>query len=139
MGEVKMRIKTTTNYAIRIVLYLASKQDIATAKEIAQVMNIPVAYELKVTKQLLGAGIIKMYRGVKGGFKLAVAPDEISLFDVINAMDPDLCRNIYPARIEDNYFMHQINLVHSVYDNIQHALNSELRKVSIAKLIKEAI
>jgi Rrf2 family nitric oxide-sensitive transcriptional repressor len=131
-----MRIKTTTNYAIRIVLYLASKKDIATAKEIAQVMNIPVAYELKVTKQLLGAGIIKMYRGVKGGFKLAVAPDKISLFDVINAMDPDLCRNIYADKIEDNYFMHQINLVHSVYDNIQYALNSELRKVSFAQLIE---
>lgn len=131
-----MRIKTTTNYAIRIVLYLASKQDIATSKEIAEAMNIPVAYELKVTKQLLGAGLIKMYRGVKGGFKLAISPDKLSLFDVINAMDPDFCRNIYADKIVHNCSINQIHLVHSVYDQIQDTINANLQKVSIATLVK---
>jgi Rrf2 family protein len=135
-GGNNMKIKTTTNYAIRIVLYLATKQEIATAREISEAMDIPVAYELKVTKQLLKAGIIKMYRGVRGGFKLAVSPSKLSLFDIINVMDPDFCRNVYAGKIEDTRSINQVKLVHSAFDDMQNTLNADLKKVSIATLVK---
>lgn len=54
-----MQLNVTTDYAIRTVLYLAIKDELATSNEIAMAMGIPPSYVLKITSKLVVAGIIK--------------------------------------------------------------------------------
>ena len=79
-----MQLNVTTDYAIRTVLYLAIKDELATSNEIAMAMGIPPSYVLKITSKLVVAGIIKRIVGAQGGFLLAKKPTEISLYEIIN-------------------------------------------------------
>lgn len=82
-----MKLKKTTDYAIRVVLYLAKKNDICTSLEISVHMGIPQNYLNKIIRQLREAGIIVSYQGTKGGFKLVKKASEISLFEVVNEFE----------------------------------------------------
>lgn len=63
-----MQLNVTTDYAIRTVLYLAIKDELATSNEIAMAMGIPPSYVLKITSKLVVAGIIKRIVGAQGAF-----------------------------------------------------------------------
>lgn len=63
-----MQLNVTTDYAIRTVLYLAIKDELATSNEIAMAMGIPPSYVLKITSKLVVAGIIKRIVGAQAAF-----------------------------------------------------------------------
>ena len=58
-----MQLNITTDYAIRIVLYLSTTQEKATSKELSENLCIPQHYILKVTKKLENAKLINVYNG----------------------------------------------------------------------------
>lgn len=84
-----MQLNIATDYAFRLVLHLAmmAEGEIANGKTIAEQQSIPPRFLLKIVRYLTKAGIVKSYRGVDGGFALAVPPSEISLLDIITAME----------------------------------------------------
>lgn len=84
-----MRLNQATDYAFRMVLYLASKPEGTkiTGAALAEKQNIPERFLLKIMRSLTAANIMKSYRGVDGGFALQRAPREITLFDVIEAVE----------------------------------------------------
>ena len=96
-----MQLNVTTDYAIRIVLYLASKQCVANSNEIAENMGIPQSYILKITKTLKQAGILSEKRGVDGGFVLRRDPDELTLLDIVSALERTV--NINRCLEDDEY------------------------------------
>lgn len=59
-----------------------------TAQQIAEAARVPQHYLAKVMQALAKAGIVTSQRGVKGGFKLAHAPGQLTVLDVVNAVDP---------------------------------------------------
>ncbi len=82
-------LSQTGEYALRAVAHLAaSAPQPQTTKQIADVTRVPPAYLAKVIQALVRAGIAVSQRGAKGGVSLAVPPEELSILDVINAVDP---------------------------------------------------
>jgi Rrf2 family nitric oxide-sensitive transcriptional repressor len=78
----------TVEYALRIVVWLASQGGKPrTTSQIAEATKIPAGYLAKVLQSLGRARLVDSQRGIGGGFTLAVSPDELSLLDVINAVD----------------------------------------------------
>ena len=73
-----MQLTITTDYAIRIVCYLAKKQQMTSAAELAQELQIPISYIPKVTRQLKKAQIITAMEGTHGGYSLIKKTDDIS-------------------------------------------------------------
>jgi len=88
-----MQLNVTTDYAVRIVLYLAIKKDYVNSSEISREMGIPRTYILKLTKNLKDAGIIGEKRGVVGGFILKKDPDELTLWDVYKVFERTMVLN----------------------------------------------
>jgi len=84
-----MNINQATDYAFRAVLYLAEqpKGEVVEAQTIAQSQSIPIRFLLKIMPSLIKAGIIRSQRGVGGGYMLARDPGEITLLDVIEAVE----------------------------------------------------
>lgn len=84
-----MRLNQATDYAFRMVLYLSLLPEGTkiTGAALAEKQNIPERFLLKIMRNLTAAGIMKSYRGVDGGFALQRRPEEISLFDVIEAVE----------------------------------------------------
>lgn len=58
------------------------------SETIASVMGIPRGYVLKITKKLVRAGIAARVIGAQGGFLLDKGPEKISLYEIINIMEP---------------------------------------------------
>ena len=82
-----MQLKSTTDYAVRIVYYLALHREIITAAELSAALKIPESYIPKITKKLKDANIVRACEGLKGGYVLIKEPEEISLFDIISSTE----------------------------------------------------
>jgi len=84
-----MQITRQADYAVRAVFYLASLgagQKAATRK-IAEVQHIPPSFLAKIISQLSVAGLLYTSRGARGGVSLAKPPEEITLLEVVEAID----------------------------------------------------
>lgn len=82
-----VQLSVTTDYGIRIVLYLISHNKVTSSAILSEELGIPKTYVLKVTKKLETAKIVASYQGANGGIGLLRKPDEISLWDVITAIE----------------------------------------------------
>ncbi|HEY2785560.1 MAG TPA: Rrf2 family transcriptional regulator [Fimbriiglobus sp.] len=79
----------TVEYALRAVVYLAGEKDgPASTAAVAVATRVPPAYLAKVLQSLVKAGIVHARRGVGGGVALAKAPTELTILEVVNAVDP---------------------------------------------------
>lgn len=82
-------ISQTAEYALRAMVHLADQADRSlTTPQIAKVTKVPARYLAKVLGLLAKAGLVRSQRGLHGGFSLARVPQDISVLDVINAVDP---------------------------------------------------
>jgi Rrf2 family protein len=89
-----MQITRQTDYAIRCILYLSGSPDeIIMADEIAKTRGIPKSFLSKILQRLVRARIVRSFRGVRGGFRLAKKPEKISLLEVIEAIEGTLAIN----------------------------------------------
>ncbi len=85
-----MRLTAMTDYSLRLLMYVGQNEGrLCTIAEIAQVYGVSEAHLMKITHQLALAGFLETVRGRGGGMRLARAPQEIVLGDVVRAMEPD--------------------------------------------------
>lgn len=82
-------ISQTAEYALRAVIVLASHSEgPMTVPRIAARGRVSAGYLAKVLQELARAGLVVAQRGPRGGFILARSRDELSVLDVVNAVDP---------------------------------------------------
>lgn len=85
-----MRMTTMTDYAMRLLMYVAQQPDrLSTISEIAKVYDISEAHLMKVTHQLALSGWLETVRGKGGGMRLAAKPADINLGAVVRSMETD--------------------------------------------------
>ncbi|KAA0131444.1 MULTISPECIES: RrF2 family transcriptional regulator [Gimesia] len=85
-----MQLTIQTDYALRTLMYLASRDDRATVAEVAALFDISANHVAKVVNQLSRFGYIRSVRGLGGGIELAVPLDEIRLGEVIERFEGNL-------------------------------------------------
>lgn len=85
-----MRLTTSTDYALRTLMYLATIAERATAAQVAQLYGISTNHMAKVVNQLSRLGYIRSVRGIGGGIELAKKPTDISLGEVIEAFEGNM-------------------------------------------------
>jgi Rrf2 family protein len=90
-----MQITRQADYAVRAVLYLAQlgSERRAATSQIAQEQQIPPSFLAKIVSQLSVAGLLQTSRGARGGVSLAKTPDNISLLEVVEAIDGPILLN----------------------------------------------
>jgi len=90
-----MQITRQADYAVRAVLYLAGLTNgrRAPTSEIAREQRIPPSFLAKIVSQLSVAGVVQTSRGARGGVALARSPNDISLLEVIEAIDGPIMLN----------------------------------------------
>lgn len=82
-------ISDTAEYALRAVVWMAQDwRQVWTTRELARGTRTPAHYLSKVLRMLARGGVVDAQRGVGGGFRLARGPREISVLDVVDAVDP---------------------------------------------------
>ncbi|MER3417206.1 MAG: Rrf2 family transcriptional regulator [Gemmataceae bacterium] len=81
-------IPRTAEYALRVAIWLAKQPGIQPSSAIARATRVPRRYLFKVLHALYRAGLLETRTGSRGGYKLRLAPDRITVLDVVNAVSP---------------------------------------------------
>ncbi|MEF3255133.1 MAG: Rrf2 family transcriptional regulator [Deferribacterales bacterium] len=131
-----MKITRASDYAIRVVLYLASQQTdrYYMRGDLADACSVPESFLGKLLQFLVKAEIIDSERGKRGGFKLKKAPEEITLYDIIAAVEGGIEIN---ECLTDNDFCKVIKVcsIHSALNNVRENLINDLKSYTIKQLL----
>lgn len=82
-----MRLSLHTDYALRTLIYLAGRPERTNVASVAEFFGISKDHVAKVVMQLARLGYVRSVRGVGGGIELARAATEISVGEVVSAME----------------------------------------------------
>lgn len=99
-----MKISRSTGYALIAVGYIAQHyQDGAVlAQRISKEYTIPLEYLLKILQQLVRANVLRSKRGPRGGFFLAKNAEDITLLEIIEAVDGPMISHLHLAEQTKN-------------------------------------
>ncbi|MBC8394315.1 MAG: Rrf2 family transcriptional regulator [Deltaproteobacteria bacterium] len=99
-----MKISRSTGYALVAVGYIAQnyKEGAVLAARVSKEYGIPLEYLLKILQQLVRANVLRSKRGPRGGFFLARPSENITLLEVIEAVDGPLMSHLHLAEQTNN-------------------------------------
>lgn len=134
-----MHITLESDYAVRIVYCLACKGIRVDAKAIADETGVTLRFSLKILRKLVASGIVRSYKGTHGGYELAKAPDNLTLYDVLETVEGPyaLSRCVSPdfacARKDEECVPCKF---HAVYQDISSIVQEKLRAVKFSDMIE---
>jgi Rrf2 family protein len=131
-----MEISRRTDYGVRVILDLAMlpQNEIASTQQIADRQKIPAPFLAKIISQLSMSGLVDTHRGAGGGVSLALAPSEISLLQVIEALDGPIRLNrclIQPGACPRD----GVCPVHPIWAKAQEELTALLSRTTFDELL----
>jgi len=87
-----MKVSRSAGYGLLAVYYIAKNADqkIILSQTIAKEYNIPVEYLLKIMQQLVRVNILRSKRGPRGGFSLGKSPKQMTMLEIIEAVEGPL-------------------------------------------------
>jgi Rrf2 family protein len=133
-----MQITRQADYALRAMLYLAHLEpnERAATSQIAEAKQIPPSFLAKIISQLSIAGLIHTSRGARGGVSLARKPENISLLDVVEAIDGPITLNECTQDPSTCVFGDSCP-IHDVWCETQAELVRKLKNATFDKLLEE--
>ncbi len=133
-----MEITRQADYALRAMLFLArQEQDQRTAtSEIAKKQNIPPSFLAKIISQLSIAGLIHTSRGARGGVSMARPLNEITMLQVVEAIDGPVALNECTANPKICQFGEDCPL-HEVWCETQEELVKKLKTSTFSHITRK--
>lgn len=130
-----MRVSAKADYAIRASAELAALEGggVMRAERIADAQDIPIKFLETILLELKHAGVVRSQRGAEGGYALARPAAEISLADVIRAVDGPLA-NVRGNRPEDVAYKGAATRLTDVWIAVRASLRGVLESISLADL-----
>jgi Rrf2 family transcriptional regulator, iron-sulfur cluster assembly transcription factor len=107
----RMKVSTRGDYAARALLSLAlhGSDRPTSVKEIAERTHLPQPYLEQILLSVKGAGLVRSKRGVGGGYVLARAPEEITLAQIVAAVEgPQLPMQEHPDHCEGHCVLQEV-------------------------------
>lgn len=88
-----MKLTVKLEYACRALAQLAKRfeqADVSSIEELASVERIPAKYLAQILSELRHGGLVESRRGKQGGYLLAKAPDQVTLYEVVALIEGDM-------------------------------------------------
>ena len=132
-----MKLTRGGEYGIRGVLYIARQEagKVSMLSVIAKVQDVPPRFLAKIFQALAKAGVVKSHRGAKGGFSLARSAADVTIKDVIEAVEGPIHLNVCLAN-PGECDRAQMCPIHAVWEEAQQKMMEVLARTSIAELVK---
>lgn len=133
-----MQLSTKVRYASRAMIELALSYDVEPVQlnDIACKQDISVKYLEQIMAPLRARGYVRTQKGSRGGYHLAVKPEEITLFEIVESVEGSLAPVACVDR-DDYCDRTDLCVTRSIWSNIKYAIEKELKAKSLAELALE--
>ncbi len=136
-----MRITQEADYALRITSVLALSNTPVGAPQIADTVHTPSRFAMKILRKLALKGVVKSTRGVTGGYSLAIPANELSLKQVIEAIDGEIL--IRHCLCDEYVCSHNANKAacrfHNVFSRLNQKIVQSLEGITILDMVDTQI
>ena len=132
-----MIVSAKTEYACIAVLELATRHDSGEPvriREIADAHGIPSRFLVQILQQLKGAGYVQSIRGASGGYRLALAPEEISVWDVVQLVHGAATSGTNDDGTRAGGGWH---IFKEVWESVNRSEEAKLREIDFARLVNQ--
>jgi Rrf2 family protein len=130
-----MRVSAKSDYALRALIEMAGRAEgpPVSAEELGRLQEIPHGFLQAILADLRRAGVVVSQRGQSGGWRLGRPADEVSVADVIRAVDGPLV-SVYGLRPESVTYNEKADVLQHVWIAARHSLRDVFEQVTIAQL-----
>ncbi len=129
-----MRISAKADYAIRATVELAAADGMLKAESVARAQAIPLKFLLNILVELKRPGIVRSQRGSDGGYALGRPASEISLADIIRAVEGPLAQ-VGDLRPEELSYVSSVEALQTVWVAVRSNLRAILESVTVAHVL----
>ena len=131
-----LRVSKLTDYATEVMAVLAAAPErVHNAQELAERARLEAPTVSKLLKQLAQAGLVESFRGVNGGYRLARDPAQISIADIVTAMEGPI--GMTECSAQAGLCDHETHCgVRVNWQRINDAIAGALAGVSLADMLK---
>jgi Rrf2 family protein len=132
-----MRITLESDYALRIVTALAENDARVDAKTLSEQTSVTPRFTLKILHKLAVGNIVRSYKGVGGGYVLAISPSKLTLKTVIELIDGPIAIARCIESEGDCALNHDkaACTYHHIFDSLSLDLAQKLNKITIQDVI----
>ncbi len=133
-----MKLTRASSYALHAAAYMAQqkKESPIASHKIAEQRGIPERFLLKVLKPLVSARVLHSIKGPNGGYRLARAPADISVLEIIEAVDGPI-RGQAPLNEDNNNGAGLNGKLENVCNQLAEQVRKQLDKVKLSELAKK--
>ncbi|HEY7045144.1 MAG TPA: Rrf2 family transcriptional regulator [Nocardioidaceae bacterium] len=130
-----MRVSAKSDYALRALIEIATRGDggPVSAEELGRLQDIPHGFLQAILADLRRAGIVMSVRGQSGGWRLARGSDEVSVADIIRAVDGPLV-SVYGLRPEAVTYNESATVLQLVWIAARASLRDVFEQVTVEML-----
>ena len=131
-----IRIRKLTDYGIVLLTYFVGdgEPSVRTARELSGVAHLPHATVSKILKSLARSSLLVAHRGIKGGYSLARAPEEITVAEIIAALEGPLALTECSASAPGLCDLESVCPVRSNWRKINDVVRGALTQLSLADM-----
>ena len=133
-----MRVSAKVDYALRAMTELASASpSLMTAEQLATAQKIPPKFLESILAQLRNGGLVASQRGAEGGYRLAKAPEEISIADVIRELEGPIA-TVRGARPDELEYAGAATGLRDIWLELRAQMRGVLEQTTLADLVTKS-
>ena len=134
-----MRITQESDYALRILTALAERNEVVDANSLAEETSVTLRFTLKILNKLTKNGFVSSFKGAKGGYKLKLPTDQITLKSVIELIDGPIVmvRCLESSEVCSLNHDKRLCTYHHIFNTISAEVAGKLERITIADVINK--
>jgi Rrf2 family protein len=125
----------TVEYALRAMVALADRHGPQSIAQISEVTHVPHHYMAKVLQSLRRADLVQSIRGIHGGFVLARTPEDLTIWDVVQSVEP--IKRIRTCPLKLHAHSQVLCPLHKRMDEAIATLEGAFKSCTLADLIED--
>lgn len=133
-SKIVVMFSQTVEYALRAIVHLAKEPDAQqTTAQIAKATQVPGPYLSKVLQTLTRDGLVTVRRGVSGGYLLGKSPERLTIYEVVQCVDP--IRRIHTCPLELSSHRKRLCSLHKKMDSALEGIETVFRNTTLTELM----
>jgi Rrf2 family protein len=139
-----LRVSTRGEYGVRLMVYLARKYGGSpcslTEISLAEGLELQQQYLEQLVRSLRQAGLVESTRGAHGGYRLARAPEEMRMSEIVRALEGPIAPMVCATEGEMAVICDRLDgcSTHFLWAHVRDAITATLDAISLADLLHEA-